>query len=103
MNGIEIFNKLCECRNPDAVSGKSPIQLKQEGIKITDIEDNGVDVISHTKFEGEDGGIVEEIITSYDHSRSFELRPDPNHFYIMLYDKMGNKIRDAHFMQMDSM
>lgn len=62
-----------------------------------------MDVISRKKYEGEDGGKVEEVITSYDHSRTVELQPDPNHFDITLYDKEGNKISDSHYMQMDTM
>lgn len=103
MKAEEIYNALCQCRNPEANDGKAPMQLKQEGVKICDIDDDGMDVISHTRYEGEDGGIVEEVITSYDHSRTCELRPDPNHFYITLYDKTGSKISDSHYMQVDTM
>ena len=103
MKAEEIFEALCQCRDPDVKGGKAPIQLKQEGVKVTDIDDNGSDVISHTKYEGEDGGTVEEVITSYDHSRTFELRPDSNHFDITLYDKAGNTIRKSHYMRMDTM
>lgn len=101
MKTEEIYYALCQCRNSEVDGGKALIQLKQEGVKISDIDDDGIDVISHVKYEGEDGGIVEEVITFYDHSRTFELRPDPNHFYITQYDKTGKKIREAHYVQMD--
>lgn len=87
MKAAEIYEALCQCRNPEIEGGKAPVELKQEGVKVIDVDDNGMDVISHTRYEGEDGGIVEEVITSYDHSRTFEIRPDPNHFYITLYDE----------------
>lgn len=103
MKTDEIYEALCKCRNPEEKDGKSPMQLKQEGVKIIDIDDNRMDVISHTKYEGEDGGMVEEVIISYDHSRTFELRPDPNHFYIKQYDKTGKIIREAHYVKMDKM
>lgn len=103
MKAAEIYEALCQCRNPEVGGGKAPVELKQEGVKVIDVDDNGMDVISHTRYEGEDGGTVEEVITSYDHSRTFELRPDPNHFNITLYDEAGNKISDSHYMQMDTM
>lgn len=103
MKAAEIYEALCQCRNPEVEGGKAPVELKQEGVKVIDVDDNGMDVISHTRYEGEDGGTVEEVITSYDHSRTFELRPDPNHFYITLYDETGNKISDSYYMQMDKM
>ncbi len=101
MKTDEIFESLCQCRDPEKEGGKAPVQLKQEGVRIIDIDDNGMDVISHTKYEGEDGGMVEEVIISYDHSRTFELLPDTNHFYIKQYDKAGEIIREAHYMKMD--
>ncbi len=103
MKAVEIYDVLCQCRDPKAEGGKTPMQLKQEGVKMSEIDDDEMDVISHTKYEGEDGGIVEEMFISYDHSRTFEHRPDPNHFYITLYDKKGNKIKGSHYMQMDTM
>ena len=66
MKTEEIYHALCQCRNPEVGGGKSPIQLKQEGVKISEIADNEMDVISHIEYEGEDGGMVEEVITSYD-------------------------------------
>ena len=103
MKATEIYDALCQCRNSKVRGGKAPVELKQEGVKIIGIDDDEMDVISHTKYEGEDGGTVEEVIISYDHSRTFELRPDHNHFYITLYDEIGTKIRDSHYMQMDEM
>lgn len=103
MTAKEIYDALCQFRDPEAEGGMSPVQLKKEGVKVSTVDDDGMDVISHTKYEGEDGGTVEEVITSYDHSRTFELRPDSNHFYIALHDKKGKKMEDSNFMQMDPM
>ena len=57
----------------------------------------------HTRYVGEYGGIVEEVITSYDHSRTFELRPDTNHFDISLFDETGKQVNEDHYMQMDTL
>lgn len=103
MQAKEIYEALCQCRDPETEGGKAPMQLKQEGVKVSDVDDDEMDVISHTKYEGEDGGIVEEVFISYDHSRTFQPRPDSNHFYITLYDKEGNIISKSHYMQMDRM
>ena len=73
MQALEIYEALCQCRDPEAEGGKAPMQLKQEGVKVSDVDDEGMDVISHTKYEGGDSGIVEEVIVSYDHSRPFQL------------------------------
>lgn len=103
MKAAGIYSELCQFRSSNGKYGKAPVQLEQEGVKKIDIEDNGADVISHTKYVGEDGGAVEEVITSYDHSRTFELRPDTNHFDISLIDETGKQVSESHYMQMDTM
>lgn len=102
MKTEEIFSALCNFRDSQNNGGISPAQLKQEGVKSTDVDDNGQDVISHVKYEGEDGGTVEEVITSYDHSRTFDLRPDTNHFSITQFDSTGKEVKSASYMQMDN-
>lgn len=103
MKATEIYNELCQFRSSNGKGGKAPMELEQEGVKIIDIEDNGTDVISHTQYVGEEGGTVEEVIISYDHSRTFELRPDSNHFYIKLFDETGKQVSENYYMQMDKM
>lgn len=103
MKAVDIYRELCQFRYSNGTSGKAQVQLKQEGVQIIDIKDNGADVISHTKYVGKDGGAVEEVIISYDHSRTFELRPDTNQFYIKLFDENGKQINEYHYMQMDTM
>jgi len=103
MKAAEIYSELCQLRSSNGKYGKAPVQLEQEGVKKIDIKDNRADVISHIQYMGEDGGIVEEVITSYDHSRPFELRPDTNHFNISLFDETGKQVNENHYMQMDTM
>lgn len=103
MKTVEIYGELCQFRYSNGTSGKAPVQLKQEGVQIIDMKDNGADVISHIKYVGEDGGAVEEVIISYDHSRAFEMRPDTNHFYIKLFDESGKQVNENHYMQIDTM
>lgn len=103
MKGAEIYSELCQFRSSNGKVGKAPVQLEQEGVKKIDIEDNGADVISHSQYVGEEGGSVEEVIISYDHSRTFELRPDSNHFYIKLFDETGKQVSEDYYVQMDKM
>ena len=103
MTSREIFEALCACRNPDVEGGMAPNQLATNGVKMIDIEDRKPDVISHTEYYGDDGGKVVEIYESYDHSRTFELRPDSNHFYISLYDEQGQLKDNAHHVYWDKM
>ena len=103
MKAAEIYNELCQFRSSNGKGGKAPVELEKEGVKIIDIKDNGTDVISHTQYVGEEGGTVEEVIISYDHSRTFELRPDSNHFYIKLFDETGKQVSEDYYMQMDKM
>ena len=86
MTAKEIFINLCVCR--DQKGGMSPSELEKAGVIIEDITSDNPsdDVISHKIYIGDDGEKVEEKIISYDHSRTFELRPDSNHFYIELLE-----------------
>lgn len=103
MTSREIFENLCLCRDPDREGGMAPKQLEANGVKMVDIEDNEFGVISHTEYYGDDGGKVVEIYKSYDHSRTFELRPDSNHFYISWYDEQGSLKNKAHYVYWDEM
>lgn len=100
MKAVEIYSELCQFRSSNGRYGKAPVQLEQEGVRIIN-EAKGAEVISHTKYVGEDGGTVEEVITSYDHSRTFELRPDTNHFDIRLFDETGKQVSTNHYTQED--
>lgn len=103
MKAAEIYKELCQFRSSNGKGGKAPVQFEQEGVRIIDIQDNGADVISHTKYVGEEGGTVEEVIICYDHSRTFELHPDTNHFYIKLFDETGKQVCEDYYMQKDTM
>ncbi len=103
MKAKEIYEALCKFRNSEGKEGKAPAQ-PNECVRSYQDEDDGIDVIdviSHTRYEGDDSGAVEEVIASYAHSRTFEIRPDMNLFYDTLYDEAGNIMENSHYTQMD--
>ena len=103
MNGSEIFKNLCIFRESNQERGISPAELKKLGIRMEDLPTNSNDEISRTLYYGDDGYNVLEVYVSYDHSRTFELKPDTNHFYLTLFDTSNNEIQRKTFMTIDDM
>ena len=87
MNASEIFKNLCDFRSQKG--GMSPYELEKSGVEVKDMSSSEIqsdDLISCKRYIGEDGKEVQEMISSYDHSRTCELRPDTNHFIITNLD-----------------
>lgn len=84
MRTIEIYNGLCQFFNTKMNGEVAPSELKAKGVKVEAVPDNRADIITHDKYFGDDGGTVEVVIKSYDHSRTFELRTDSNDIYVSM-------------------
>ena len=96
MEAHEIYYELCKFWRNNQKNGLSPKEMEEMGVRIEQIDDN-----SPMKFYGNDGGTVEVFFEVHDHCRTFELRPDTNHFSITLYDPSGKPIKNDHFMTVD--
>ena len=97
----EVFTDLCNFYRAHE-QGEQYTLSKAFECEKRDVPDSGMDVISHEEYITDDGKVV-VIYTSYDHSRTFELRPDSNHFDIKLYNNDGRKVDAAYYVVWDKM
>jgi len=70
------------------------------GFKEVNADDSSDEIVRYELTDGDDKIVAR--IESYDHSRTFELRPDSNHNYLELYE--GTKeINSLHYVFWDDM
>lgn len=98
MTAGEIYRNLCEFRDNAQRAGMSPNEMKKCGVSIVEIPARVTgDGASSNKYIGEDSGYVIEDYWYSDHCKTFDTRPDTNHFGVSLYDEAGTVIETKSF------
>lgn len=74
--------------------------IKPYGFEEVDTDESSDEIVKYELADGADRIVAR--IESYDHSRTFELRPDSNHNYLELYEG-DKKIDYLHYVFWDDM
>lgn len=74
--------------------------IKPYGFEKVETAESSDEIVKYELVDGADKIVAR--IESYDHSRTFELRPDSNHNYLELYEG-AEKIDGLHYVFWDDM